>query len=274
MLPEEKHIKLMDYLYGEMSAQEKEAFEKELENSPELQAELAEMKGTQELLQVEPEISTPQPLILDTSPKQNRIRALPRGMLKIVASILILFIFAYVFQLNISFDNGALSIRFGEEVKEEKVAMKPKKNIDKKLEEKLLKYLEKQEKNDAEKWIALEQKLQKLQKSNSQKLPKPILKDNFSLAEVQVLISEARSKDLTKLNDLIEQSNIKQEKRIRGLLQEYDAYLSERRREDLKAIAMDLANLQESQYIQQEETEYILAELVQTLNTEENHEKN
>lgn len=273
MLPEEKHIKLMDYLYGEMSAQEKEDFEKELTQSPELQAELAEMQGTQEILQVEPEISPPQPLILDTSPKQGKIWTLPRGMLKIAASILILFLFAYLFQLKISLEHGALSIRFGEEVKEEKETIKSKKNTDKALEEKLLKYLKKQEKTEAEKWLALEQKLQKLQKAKGQKLSTQKVKDNFTLAEVQALIAEARSKDLTKLNDLIEQSNVKQEERIKTLLQDYDSYLSEQRREDLKAIAMDLANLQESQYIQQVETENILAELVQTFNTED-YEKN
>ena len=48
--------RLMAYLYGEMEAEEKLAFEKEIEGDPELRAEIGELQETQFCLQELPDL--------------------------------------------------------------------------------------------------------------------------------------------------------------------------------------------------------------------------
>ncbi len=50
MTEQEARERLMDYLYDEMSEQERKEFEKHLENNPGLRDELKELKGTRSLL--------------------------------------------------------------------------------------------------------------------------------------------------------------------------------------------------------------------------------
>lgn len=54
MNEQEAKLKLIDYLYDEMTDEEHRQFEKVLSESPELQRELREMQATQKLLQDEP----------------------------------------------------------------------------------------------------------------------------------------------------------------------------------------------------------------------------
>ena len=63
--------KLMDYLYGEMSASEKQAFEKELANNPTLKAALAELQGSREFLADLPDIQPTTKVVTLIAKKDN-----------------------------------------------------------------------------------------------------------------------------------------------------------------------------------------------------------
>lgn len=80
--------KLMDYLYGEMTASEKQAFEKELANNPTLKAALAELQGSRAFLADLPDVQ-PTTKVVTLKPKKANWRkwAIPLSM---AASFLLL----------------------------------------------------------------------------------------------------------------------------------------------------------------------------------------
>ncbi|MEM8528712.1 MAG: hypothetical protein AAGG68_29020 [Bacteroidota bacterium] len=59
---------LMDYLYGELSAQEKAAFEQQLRNDPKLQQELRDFQSTRSMLQQVEEVQ-PKATVVELKPK-------------------------------------------------------------------------------------------------------------------------------------------------------------------------------------------------------------
>jgi len=59
---------LMDYLYGELSAQEKAAFEQQLQNDPKLQQELRDFQSTRTMLQQVEELQ-PKATVVELKPK-------------------------------------------------------------------------------------------------------------------------------------------------------------------------------------------------------------
>ncbi|MEL6941069.1 MAG: hypothetical protein AAFO82_00235 [Bacteroidota bacterium] len=59
---------LMDYLYGELSAQERAAFEQELQNNPQLQQELKDFQSTRSMLHQVEEIQ-PKATVVELKPK-------------------------------------------------------------------------------------------------------------------------------------------------------------------------------------------------------------
>lgn len=80
--------KLMDYLYGEMSAQEKEAFEQELKNNPALKAELDELQSSRDFLADLPDVQPVKKVVALQSKRGNwRKWAMP---LSVAASFLLL----------------------------------------------------------------------------------------------------------------------------------------------------------------------------------------
>lgn len=85
MNPEEK---LIDYLYGEMSAAEKAAFETALQRNPELRKELAELQESRSFLADLPDVQPPASIV-SLQPKRLKWQrwAIPAG---IAASLLIL----------------------------------------------------------------------------------------------------------------------------------------------------------------------------------------
>jgi hypothetical protein len=268
MLSEENQTKLIDYLYGEMSESERQDFEKEIKQNPDLQKELAELQGTQQILGVTLDVEVPQFSFLEKPPKQMNpiIRNLGLSISKIAATLTLLFLLAYWFQLGISVENQSLSIHFGE--KKKSAIVEKSISAEDSLRIYLVSYLKKQNQQWDEKWTDLEKKLDKVQLESSKNKLTQANTPKFSLEEIKLLIHESRETDLKKINELIAEANIHQEGRIKDLLKEYNQYLAEQRRKDLKAIAMDLSNLQEIQYIQKVETENILATLIQTINPE------
>ena len=109
--------KLIDYLYGEMTAAEKQAFEQELAQNPSLQKELEALQESRAFLSELPEVQPPATMVeLKPNPSKWRKWIIPTG---IAASLLIL-LELFSFQV-VSTPNG-LTFSFGEPM--EKPAIK------------------------------------------------------------------------------------------------------------------------------------------------------
>lgn len=101
--------KLIDYLYGEMSAAEKAAFEEELQRNPELQKELAELQESRTFLADLPDVQPPATIVA-LKPKRLKWQrwAIPAG---IAASLLILL---ELFNFQVVTTENGFAFSFGE----------------------------------------------------------------------------------------------------------------------------------------------------------------
>ena len=108
--------RLMAYLYGEMEAEEKIAFEKEIEQDPELRAELGEFQETQFCLQELPDLQ-PEATVLSLGGTSNFNWRKWGVRLGVAASFLLLL---GLTNARMEFSEGSFVIAFGKErVKED-----------------------------------------------------------------------------------------------------------------------------------------------------------
>ena len=114
----ELQSKLMDYIYGEMEPEERQEFEQQLHEQPELQNEMEEMRSTKNLFGEDTsEISPKKLMLIDTGPKQKSSGASKLFYLKTAAAIaatilLALFALSYA-NLQISTNESGMVISFG-----------------------------------------------------------------------------------------------------------------------------------------------------------------
>ena len=102
-------IRIIDYLYGEMSSAERDVFEKEMEENPELKAEVEAMQDTQGMLQEVKEELAPEIPVLPLTPKAKRL--VPwTWMVGVAASLLLILTF---FNTEVTYESGKLSLAFG-----------------------------------------------------------------------------------------------------------------------------------------------------------------
>lgn len=124
MNEQEAKFKLIDYLYDEMTKEERREFEKVLSNSPELQRELREMQFTRNLLKDEPgKIPHKNLLIIDpdatekeapVKPKSNNLFYLKTA--SAVAAVILLTVTAFAFiNLQIQQTEQGVLISFGDQ---------------------------------------------------------------------------------------------------------------------------------------------------------------
>lgn len=103
--------RLMAYLYGEMEAEEKVAFEKEIEKDPELRAELGEFQETQFFLQELPDVQ-PEATVLSLGGVSNFNWRKWGVRLGVAASFLLLL---GLTNARMEFSEGSFVIAFGKE---------------------------------------------------------------------------------------------------------------------------------------------------------------
>ncbi|NET39214.1 MAG: hypothetical protein F6K19_45795 [Cyanothece sp. SIO1E1] len=103
--------RLMAYLYGEMEAEEKLAFEKEIEGDPELRAELGELQDTQFCLQELPDLQ-PEATVLSLG-TSSRFDWRKWGVRSAVAASFLLLL--GLTNARMEFSEGSFVIAFGKE---------------------------------------------------------------------------------------------------------------------------------------------------------------
>ena len=112
--------KLIDYLYGEMTPPEKQAFEQELQQNPTLQKELDALQESRRFLADLPEVQPPATVItLKRKPFQWRKWAIPAS---IAASLLLLL---QVFDFRATTTANGLTFSFGKPIEKSVMPIPP-----------------------------------------------------------------------------------------------------------------------------------------------------
>ena len=107
------NTELMDYLYGEMTAEESASFEKRLQQDPELKKEFEELSETRQVIQFGNVVTEP------TTPVQLQIRKrqlhpIVSNLLAIAASLGLLLLAGSWSKVNIQKSQGQFTISFGD----------------------------------------------------------------------------------------------------------------------------------------------------------------
>lgn len=234
----EKEIKnlFMDYLYDEMSDEQKMEFEKRLEDHPELKKELEELESTKNLIEGVP-METPSHKLVMMAPDRNQkeenqkttkpvfLKRYP-GLVTVLAAaacMLIVLMGAAFTDLNIGQNEQGFYLTFGE--------------------------------------LPAPQ-------------PEPV-EQGMSEEEVKNLINQIREEDSLLMASMIEEVREQQNKQLEEAITVLTDYYDQRRQQDLRLISEGIAQLEEDTYSRLRRTDETLGDLIyalsypQTQSTEE-----
>lgn len=224
----DKEIKnlFMDYLYDEMSDEQKKEFEKSLEDHPELKKELEELESTKNLIEGVPMETPSHKLVMmaperdhkeedQTSTKPVFLKRYP-GLVTVLAAaacMLIVLMGAAFMDLNIGQNEQGFYLTFGE--------------------------------------LPAPQ-------------PEPV-EQGMSEEEVQELINQIREENSLLMASMIEQVREQQNEQLEEAITVLTDYYDQRRQQDLRLISEGIAQLEEDTYSRLRRTDETLGDLIYAL---------
>ena len=88
--------------------------------------------------------------------------------------------------------------------------------------------------------------------------------------DLQKFFTEAESQNSELMRDYLQLTTAQQQEYFKTMFIQFDELMQERRNEDLTIIRNSLIDLKQSQYIQKQETDNVLASLISTVNQTKN----
>jgi len=267
---------MMDYLYDELSADDKVKFENKLANDPALLQEFNELKGTRNQIGITDK-ELVDPFMFTTGGSGSvwmATRIIGNGILKpaiaLAASISLVVLLGYFTNLSISTKDGYLSVSFGKTVQVQEL------NGDN--------YITKTQFNDLVNEVydsrtSFSTRLAGVEDNVDMQFAS--LSNKSNQQEFQHLNSQ-NAKQLTGLATQLQKDNLKfleqymalsntnQQRLIEGMLLDFSEYLEQQREEDLRSIQYSLNILKENQKLTIQETNQVLATIINKVNTQNN----
>lgn len=226
MSDQEINYLLMDYLYDEMSDEQKKKFEKELEKNPELKKELDELQSNRELIQAVP-METPSHKLVMMAPGENQktgpkdtsnkniLKRFP-GLITVLAAaacLLMILVGAAFTDLNIGQTEQGFYLTFGEP-------------------------------------------------PAPQSEP---AQQGLSEQEVRDMLDQIRQENSLLLASMIEQVQEQQNQQLEEAINVLTDYYDQQRRQDLRLISEGIAELEEDTYTRLRQTDQTLGDLIYAL---------
>lgn len=215
----------MDYLYDEMSDEQKREFEKKLEENPQLKKEFEELESTRNLIQAVPMETPSYKLVMMTpernqkeskvSSNQNFLKRFPglTTVLAAAACLLIILIGAAFTDLNIGQTEQGFYLAFGEATVSQ---------------------------------------------------PDPV-QQGMSEEEVRDMMDQIRQENSILLASMIEQVQEQQNEQLEEAINVLTDYYDQRRQQDLRLISEGLSQLEEDTYYRLRQTDQTLGDLIYAL---------
>ena len=268
--------RMITYLYGEMTLEEKKEFERILGENPELKKDLEELKQMREGLRglEDKEIMEPYYMWRNRSGWALNRLINPRFtglryVTAIAASVLIIILAGYILKINISFQDKTLAISFfngqgtyaGNMLTQNDVIQLVKDEIARNNDVILSKLENTEEKIDT--------KIASLESASSVQM------DNSSLVredreELERLLTRLNDQNLKALESYVSLTNAQQQQNFQDMLNSLSEYITYQRTEDLRLINRGFQTLRETQEQQKRETDQILANIISNVRYQNN----
>lgn len=216
----------MDYLYDEMTDEQKTEFEKKLDENPDLKKEFEELRSTSEMLRAVP-VETPSLKLVMMAPERdqkektkeslskNFLRKYP-GLITVLAAaacLLVILMGAAFTGLNVGQTDQGFYMTFGEAPN-----------------------------------------------------PQPeIVQQGLSEEEVRDMIDQIRQENSMLLASMIEQVQEQQNEQLEEAINVLTDYYDQRRQQDLRLISQGIAQLEEDTYYRLRQTDETLGDLIYAL---------
>lgn len=254
----DRQAQMMDYLYGEMTEQERREYEQWLDQHPEVRREIKEMQTSRQWL-AEVETVQPQPLLVELAPKST----MNRQWLYRVGSAAAVLLLLWVFNFQIRTDRGGLVLSFGQqEAATPKEQPEPNGIPPAEWE----KFLAEQQQMLEQKLVSMDSswqhQLTAIQRENQQQWQ--VVKHNQA-QQVEQIRTAFTEQELPRLAGLMQQLQIEQQEELQLLLVEFWNTWQETRQTDLKRIDFRMTNLYENVERNQQESEARVVNFIQNV---------
>lgn len=279
MATEDFNRELINYLYDEMTAEERRQFEKAMEHNPELRREFEELKAVRKGLSQVQDKEVMEPFFLwgrnGSTPWSTMFRRRSLLMFKpfiaVAATFIIVLLVGYLTNFTITYQDKSLYIGFnrmeggGEygEITREEIATLVNQEIAKNNAYIFTKLTETEQKMDT-RFTALEEEPKSL--VSTAQLPADVVTQQ----ELDLFLTQVRNNNLSVLKTYLQSSSVQQEEYFQAVLAEFSDYMENQREEDLRLIRRSLVDLRENQQAQKAETDQILANIITTVNNQNN----
>ncbi len=217
--------RIIDYLYGEMDASERERFEIEMNSDAGLRNEVESLSQVRSVFSHDMDAQVTQPVIQFPA----KSRSIPRSWMAAAASIVLLLTLGKITDFQVSTEEGRLVMGFGEIVPQEKH-----------VEEPVINSISK-----ADLDLALESlKSSILEEFNTQaRIPPDVLsKEEYNAGITSMKNMIQASYDKSTVN-MIAESTALQDEKVGQMMNEFIEYLDARRNNDIQVINTGLNNL-------------------------------
>ena len=264
--------KIIDYLYGEMSADEKLAFEKELEANTELKAELDELSGVRSFLHHAEDKEVVPPSFVFNSGQARQVSFVQsdafRWVGSIAAGLAVLLVSAFVLNFRVSTNEAGLQIGFGESqmVASNQVS---KEDVQSWMKEVMTDY----DTNTNNKLVSLESKLSdKIDSQDQQNFASfQKMMANYSSETdnlMKAYVAQVSDENKQMIENFFVVSNDTQQKYMQSVLADFNEFYQNQRSYDLKVIETSIDMLKNNYDVQQLEQDNLLANLYDIVQTQ------
>ncbi len=259
--------RLMDFLYGELAGEEREAVASYLKQHPEEQARLDALLFTRKALAGLPDKEVIAPsFIFDEASTQRPFwkETYFRTTLGIAASFLIVMISARLIGLEIRSSGNEIRIGFGE--------LKPKQELPQGITEKQVNDMIQTSLNQNNEVLQaswqenrkeLEQSIHKNLKASSGKIDNLMkVASTANQEQVRQFVAQLQTENLKVMKDYMQLSSTGQKEYLENLLVDFSKYLQEQRKQDLQFFTSRMSSLEKNSDQFKQETEQILTSLI------------
>jgi len=273
MKNQDLNIELISYLYGDMSEQERVAFEQKMVQNPELKEEFEELNNVRnelpELKDMEvmsPSFSTVAEKIARKSDETRWLNYFIKPVLAVAASLTLLFITGYLTDFQLTVNNGNFSIGF---------RGKPDVQPTKILTEAEIRDIMKDEmaRNNVEilataekQNVELDSRVGDIEKS-VKSLKAKTSKSLITKEDLEKFFTLAETKNTEAMKEFMATATTQQQQYLKALFTEYNEYIQEQRQDDLTLIRSGFIEMKQSQTQQKLQTDQVLASLLSSVSS-------
>ena len=269
---------LIAYLYGEMSTEDRLRFEKEMESDPDLKNEFMELKQVRKGLSQLEDKEVMEPFFLwgrngtseSVNPFRRKSLILFKPFIAVAASLVILLLVGYLTRFSISYQqdrlfigfNGAQQSQPADVLSTEEIRSLVRNEIDQN-NRRILNTI-----NDSEN--KMETRFATLETNQKQQLKSQAASIGINEKDLKEFYEQLQQANATLMENYLQNATVQQQEYFQTVMNQFTDYLQDQREEDLRIIRRNLVSLKENQDQQKQETQQILAAILNNANYQNN----